>query len=63
MALKSIVVPIGRTQGIIQHMYTSSFRWNGSYDIVYVMGGTDNREANRLEDRLVEAYCAMDLYP
>eukprot|EP00975_Prorocentrum_lima_P054280 11384316-Prorocentrum_lima.AAC.1 len=33
MSLTSILVQIGKSQGIQPHMYNSEFRWNGGYDI------------------------------
>eukprot|EP00975_Prorocentrum_lima_P032196 6760710-Prorocentrum_lima.AAC.1 len=63
MSLKSIVVQIGKAQGIQPRMYNSEFRWNGSYDIVYCMCGTDILNANKMNPRLLQTYRAMNYFP
>eukprot|EP00975_Prorocentrum_lima_P041886 8802293-Prorocentrum_lima.AAC.1 len=54
---------IGRDQGILPHMYNAEFRWNGCYDVVYCMCGTDILKANKMGTRLLQTCRAMNYYP
>eukprot|EP00975_Prorocentrum_lima_P035704 7504184-Prorocentrum_lima.AAC.1 len=46
-----------------KHMYNSKFCWNGGYGIVYYMSGVDILRNNKMGPRLLQAYCATNLFP
>eukprot|EP00975_Prorocentrum_lima_P011595 2467032-Prorocentrum_lima.AAC.1 len=63
MGLKSVLIKIGGEEGIQWKMHNEAFRWSGTHNIVYYMGGTHLLEFNSMTERLLQAYQDMKFFP
>eukprot|EP00975_Prorocentrum_lima_P012405 2629708-Prorocentrum_lima.AAC.1 len=50
-------------QGIHLYMYNRKYRWNGTFDIVDYMAGTNILEANNMAGRLLQMHRSLGLIP
>eukprot|EP00975_Prorocentrum_lima_P015844 3363843-Prorocentrum_lima.AAC.1 len=57
MSLKAVLIRIGNhKQGIVPDLYSRTFRWNGTSNIVDLMAGTDVVKYNEVTRRLQHTY-------